>query len=306
MAMGYEGYVKIEDDLVLATSASAPKVRNRIDSQSGYEGFISGSGGMGMPHTYDFPSYDGNCTIEVTQNVFNNHLKDWIISGRDTPKKISMQNRKSGTGDNGMQRLPECYWTSLSFDASTGNGVLSNLDFISWKKYTNSSGAVEYTTVIDQHTTNRLGLITSLGLLNQLSASGDIPALNPSGLNLNPIPWWKTSVSAFSGTGIVAPLSWSLSFSQEVNKLFTCSANEDVQEPAILAIGPLTGQLQIEIAVLEGSFSVPTDLSNVVVTIGTSSFGIGRISLGNFADDVRDPNSQTTVGLTYDIYGPLS
>lgn len=305
MSIGYEGYVLLDGELMLATSASAPKARNKIEAQAAYKGSVGGNGGMGYGHTYDYLSYDGNFNVELAPSIVG-QLKDWIVSTRNSSKEISIQSRKSGVANAGMQRCPTAFWTSINFDASQGSALTSTVDFISWNKYINSGGTTDYNSVTDQYIENREGLISDLSLLNEIQSGGNIPALNPSASNSSPIPWWKANISGFLGSGNVAPFSWSVSFSQAIEKIFCCKAQVNPQEPVFLAIGPLIGTANIEMVVLEGSYNILDIVDNVSLTMGSSIFNVGELQLSGFSDDVQNGSSQTNIKLNYDIYGPLS
>ena len=303
MASGYEGLVEIDGLLVLATSASAPKTRNKLDSTSGYDGTASGAvqQGIGYPHEYDFNSYDGSVAVDMTQLLFDTRLKDWIINNRTQSKAMFIQTRK-GNGNTGFQQLNEVYWNSISFETSPGAVVSSTINFVAWRKSQDPAFEIEYNTVSDRFLANRAGLLTQYGLKAALGTGGQIPALNGVP-NTAPIPYWATTIPAFSGGG-VNPISWSITFNQDATKLFLCNAQSTVQAPSLIAFGPMTGQFQTEVMVLNSDFGIPAT-ANILVNIGSNDFSLGTCQDVNFGDDLKTGSESVPVSLTYDIYGPL-
>ena len=78
MALGYEGYVKLDDIYVLGTGTSVPRARVRLDSTSGYGGKIKTPVeeiGIGSPHNYDWLLWDGSVSFEVTKEIWTSTLR---------------------------------------------------------------------------------------------------------------------------------------------------------------------------------------------------------------------------------------
>jgi len=161
MALGYEGYIKIGDSIVLGSGGSVPKNRTRLDSSSAYAGKISGTGiGIGFPHTYDWSSWDGNADMELTDDLFAT-LKSWIVTERDQTKSISLSSRNTNIQTfNG-------YWDSVAFSTSVGALVTANIGFVALDRTTYDYG------------------------LDTQAKTGQTDTVSV------PIPYWKTSIGNY-------------------------------------------------------------------------------------------------------------
>lgn len=296
MAIGYEGYAALNGEIFLATASSAPKVRNKIESTSGYAAntaSVSGGNiGVGFPHAYDFVSYDGSLSYEANEAILADQIKSWLFS-RSTSREIAYQPRQGGA----VQVLPETYWTTISIETSAQSAVTGTIDYVSWIK---QGGGPDYNTVTDNYIANRDGAVSSF--FTELELGGNLQAL---GGNVAPIPYWRTSLSGFTGTGLVQPLSWTVSFSQDVNKVFLCAVNENPVAPPILTIGPMRGTLTVELMVVDGSYTASESIA-ASIGVGLTGIGLGTCQQVNFADDLKDKNSNTSINLEFDVYGPLS
>jgi hypothetical protein len=299
---GYEGYAEIDGNLVLATSVSAPYQRNRLESNSAYKGTtsLSSNQGIGYPHTYDFQSFDGSMNVEITQAFFNT-WKNWLIS-RTGSKAIRFQTRSNLT--NGVQIIPEAYWTSLSLETGgAGSAVTSSISLLAWNK-TDSSGVNKYNTVVDNYIDNKKGSINTAGGRAALKSGGSIPALNVNTSNITPVPFWKTSISSFGANTKL--ISWSVTFNQDITKQFTCAAHSISQPPEYLVFGPVTGELTISLVTLNGTQSISDEISNVVLNLGVGVVNLGYCQDNTFADELEGQSDTTPFNLTYQIYGPIS
>jgi hypothetical protein len=287
MAIGYEGYAKLNNVLFLCTGASIPRTRNRLDSASGYAG--QWATGIGSPHDFDYDTFDGSISFDLTQDLFA-EIRSWLNpgSGRYTSRGIQVVPRKGSSSS-----FDECYWTSISLTASESSLVSGSVNFIG------ISGPDVYSPN-DDYIGNRTGLTSGSELLSGAS----IPSLNKSG-NLDPVPYWKTQVvGGWATSGIVKPRTWTITFNQDVQRLYTCRANATSQATAYVGIGPITAELQVEFVLVGGSITVAKDISGVSIDIAGTSIGLGALQLTTSTDDVQ--TDVVPLNLTYDIYGPIS
>ena len=71
MALGYEGYLKIDDIIIPCTGASANRNRSRIESQGLYYGSLKTKfdekPGIFGPKLYDWNTYDMNTGFEFSK-----------------------------------------------------------------------------------------------------------------------------------------------------------------------------------------------------------------------------------------------
>ena len=289
MALGYEGYVKIGDKYALGTGTAVPRVRNRLDSSGGYGGQVSspiGEIGIGSPRTYDWDTYDGSLSFEVTKDIFL-LVKSWILA-RDTEKTILFSSRKDNE-----QSFDEAYWNSISISASDGSLVEGSLGFVALDRTNYAYGATGPNGFID----NKLGA----ELLCPL-ADGMPSPLNVGSLNLNPVPSWYTKITL--GSKAYDFVSWTLDFSQDVVKFFACNNTVGPQGPAYMGVGPMT-------AVLSGAFmfaDFPVDSigsgSGLIakVDVADSSMTFNKLELNTNSDDIQSLDSTVPVSIEYNIY----
>jgi len=89
MALGYEGYIKIGGNWCLGTGSAIPKNAILINSSGAYGGKIASATemGIGAPHIYDWPTWDGSLDFELTNDLVVD-LKSWILDVRDTTRDV--------------------------------------------------------------------------------------------------------------------------------------------------------------------------------------------------------------------------
>jgi hypothetical protein len=290
MPVGYEGIAYIEDTIFLCSGASAPRTRNRIESASGYGGRLStpvAEIGIGAPRNYDWSTYDGSLNFEMNSKLFTDIIKVWLFARQET-KQVKLRPRYGS-----YQQFDDCYWNSITFSASEGSVVNGSIGFVAIDR--------DDFDLKDEYIDNKEGYITC----SDLSSSGDIPSLNDNNDNLNPIPFWKTRIEA---SGLIDPdtitiYGWTLTFSQDVVKFFKCEGNSSVQPPFRVGVGPMMANLQMEIMILNDEITtLPDELNNVTVHVGTSSIQIDDLEIDADSDDVQTGSALVPLTTTYNVY----
>jgi len=286
MALGYEGYIKLDDNFVLGTGTSVPRARARLDSISGYGGQIKtpvAEIGIGSPHNYDWLLWDGSISFEVTREIWLETLRQWPFD-RQVSRELLFSSRK----DN-VQQFDEIFFNSISVSAAEGSAVDGSVGFTSIQRDGYTFGS--------DYISNKMGeeLICPISLFpEQLN----IPV---GGLdNINPVPYWDTGIEIDSVAGDF--LDWTLDTSQPVETFFGCThvggADPGVQEPLFLAVGPmavrLTGTLMTDILVDE-----PT---TIVISVADSSITFNRSERQSSDDDVQTAESFVVQNVEYEAY----
>jgi len=282
MPIGYEGYAKLNGKSGLCTGASVPRTRVRLDSAAGYG--ADWVEGIQTPRNYDWDTFDGSLTFEVTQEILSEVIT-WMdyTNGRNTSRPIEIHSRFDSE-----QSFPECYWNSISLSASEGSLAECNIGFVA------IDGPKEYVAK-DDFINNRTGV----------TSAADFKLLNPlnSNVNSDPVPFWKTSISnawSTAGTGKVEPISWTLTLNQDVQKIFTCGYSSITKAPDYIGIGQITGELQVEMLILNDTITISDDI-NGSVTIGSTTINLGNMKLESHTDDVQ--SDMVPVSLVYSIFG---
>jgi hypothetical protein len=299
MAVGYEGYVTIDDNTTpvqipfLCTGANIPQAQVRLDEDAGYGGLLNNTPSsvynmaIGSPHIYDWPTNDGSLNFELNANFLAKVIKPWAFK-RQSAKKISLYPR------NGSSEIyNQCYWNSISLTASEGAFVTGSIGVV----------AVQRDTFIfeDQYIANKKGNVT----LTDLGVSGNIPALNPAAhYDLNPIPFWKTKVT-FDSVDYKF-ISWTVTLSQDIVKFFVCEGNVNPVAPKFLGAGVMTCDFTGEFIILEETGSIPDTIGTLEITIGNSSFVLGEAELQNDDDDVKGASEAKTTAVDYSVYALVS
>jgi hypothetical protein len=280
MALGYEGLIKLGTHYVLGTGSSVPSTRVRLESSSGFGGKINGAPetGISAPFNYDWSQVDGSISFELTKDVFVDEIKDWIFD-RQSVKPILLQSRK----DN-VQQFNSCFFNSISISTSDGSVVDSSVGFVALKQDTYTWGS--------NYIGNRKGKACPL----------DPPPLNPSLGNINPIPFWNTTITV-AGTKKNF-MNWSLDFSQEIVKFFACKNNATVQEPLYVAAGPLmvtfSGSYMED---FPGTNAYLADyLTDIVIGIDSDSITLKRLENNSKSDDVQTAETPVPLTVEYSAY----
>ena len=295
MAMGYEGLVTLKvnsiEDVALATSASVPQARQRLDSSSAYGGEKANPDmAIGSPHIYDWTTWDGSIDYEVHTDFLTNQIIPWIFD-RQSSAEAFLQSRNSN-----VQQFNSCYWSSINLSASEGANLSGSVSFVAIDRDTHSRGG--------DFIGNKQGS-------SPFCASTTEVYPNSLGQDFakNPIPYWNTQVSIDTGGGLTDYdfTSWTLDFSQDVVKAFSCEANSSVQPPKYIAVGPLTVSFSGEyFFVNTDNFGIPTSLDSLKVTMDSESITMEDLELESDTDAVQDASSLSVVSVQYTAYTLIS
>lgn len=295
---GYEGSAFITnagDSFVpfLCTGASVPRARAALTSSAGYAGQIKtpvAEIAIGTPYTYDLDAFDGSLNFDLTENFFTDIWKAWLFD-RQAAKRVKLIPR-SGS----LQQFNNCYWSSLNVSAQETSAVSGSVNFVAIER--------NAYTAEDDYITNKTGDVD----IDELKSSGEIPALNPSSGQANPIPFWNTKLGIDGGSGEETPdvLSWTLTFNQDVVKFFACEGNATPQVPSFIAVGMMTVTLEFEMMFLNDTAILYDELDEAVVYVGSQSLTLQDLELANSTDDIKDGSNTTPIGVTYDAYTLVS
>jgi len=279
MALGYEGYIKLDGKYVLGTGTSVPRTRVRLDSGSGYGGQIYSPVdeiGIGSPHIYDWLMWDGSVSFEVTKEIWTSTLRAWPFN-RQASRELLFSSRK----DN-IQQFDEIFFNSISVSASEGSAVDGSVGFTAIQRDSYVFGS-EY---ID----NKFGE----GLLCPIN---DFPEQLNRDTNNAPVPFWNTYIEIENDPADF--IDWTLDISQPVETFFGCThgggADPGVQEPLFLAVGPmdvrLIGTLMTDILI--------DDPFSIVIFLADESITLRRAERQSSDDDVQNGESFVVQNVEY-------
>ena len=292
MGLGYEGYVSLDSEYALGTGVAVPRVRPRLESASGYGGHIATPReemGIGLPYNYDYDVYDGNLNFEASIKFYKSVI-DWLFD-RQSAKAVEFVVRNSSS-----QAYDECFFSNISISASPESALDGSIQFVALERNTYTFGDDDPRKGADD---------TKLCPVSTFP-----PQLNVSPKNLNPVPGWNTliKVKATAGGSEIDYdfLNWSLSFSQDVVKFFTCEHNTTAQEPKYLAVGPMT-------VVFSGSYMygggfLGDHLESILVRVGDPAVGeysdlsLKRCECSTEQDDMQGLDALTPLEVEYAVY----
>lgn len=260
--MGYQGYAKLYTAgpatgplVILATGASVNLVLEPIYSTS-----VWGAGWYNAATTAHYADnairFEGNIDFELQggDDIWD-LMGDWIVNDRAYPRSLDIspdgarvyQYRTTGAY-NANYDLNGAWNTSASFSTSEGSFV------------TVSAGAIALDRA--EETPTGSGTFSDFSYINQktgviaddCSVLAATNPLNPSGSNVNPIPYWQTDAQLLRGTysapftGGSVPqtgletVEWSVDVTQNHVVLYTCNGT---RLPTALLQGPIdvTGSL---------------------------------------------------------------
>ena len=306
MAIGYEGKATVDGNLFLCTGAEIPETMQKLESSAAYGGHLSLTSGpaLSTPVAYDYPSYDGSISFDLTYN-FLNTLYLWLFS-RHISRPIVLYPRRGTT-----YAYPNCFWTSMNIAASQGGAVNGSMDVMCLTRTA--------TDRVDDYIGNKTGTTTYTSLNNQ----GIIGALNPDNEDVTPIPYWKTKYEPSFGGEMV---SWSMTVQQTVNKFFKCTGNHDqAQSPFAVGIGVCNVSFEADFFFtpissgehqMTGTFIAPTpiwespfiSLPVLDLIIGnedvskSKTFKMRNLHCQNDNDAVRTGNDLVSAYLQFDVY----
>ena len=277
MAMGYQGWAEINGTQCLVTSGSGPLTQVRLDSSAGWGGSITSTNtGIGAPRVYDFSVNEGSIGIELSDG-FGAIIKG-LIANRSNPFSLSLH--PCADSDT---TFAEVWWTSIGLNASEGSPITVDLSFMAIE------AVREYNAGYINNRTGERGCST-------------IPyPLNPSGANLVPVPYWKSNLTGgVIGSGQAT--TWSVSFSQDIQKIFQCGATgKDPVAPIILGFGPMNAELQFTLFI-NGAWTYVQN-GSAVVTIGDgTSMTFSQLEGQSVSHDIVGQSDIATVSATYQAY----
>lgn len=317
MALGYEGIARMEvqvaplpgDTVFLCTGAAVPRSTNRIDSSAGYGGLIGDAGGgdysemgVGAPYEFDWEIFDGSIDFDLHKDLWEEQVNPWIFN-RQTEAKIKINPR---FGD--LQQFDQCFWNSISLNASDGALVSGSIGFVAVERNSYSYAQADYVDDVR-------GYIDSSGSggLNIYPAEMPTPLqgdLCTSGEFGTPVPHWVTRLFMSNvpagGSDFVDFTTWGLTLNQEVVKFFICEGNVDPQEPKFLAVGPMTADFNCEYIYVGGTaqFDAPDTIDQADIHLfGTSaSLRMSRMKLDSVSEDIPGQEGPVPVAAAYRVY----
>lgn len=265
MGMGYQGFAKFYTSgpatgptVILCTGASVNLVLEPI-----YSSAVWGAGwyNAATAHYADAAiRYEGNIDFELQASAdIWNLMRDWIVEERAYPRSLDISPDgarlykyrttgaygKKGTGTAGNYDNFGAFNTSASFNTSEGSFVMVSAGCVALvRDETDADGtgtAFSDYTYIKQATGVVGSHCTAFSPTNPLN-----PAL-PDGLNMNPIPFWKTKAILNRGTYTqwdttqvadtgLETVEWSVDVSQNNIVLYTCNGS---RLPSAFLQGPM-------------------------------------------------------------------
>lgn len=264
MGMGYQGFVKFYTSgpntgplVILATGASVNLVLEPIYSTS-----VWGAGWYNAATTAHYADnairFEGNVDFELQggDDIWD-LMGDWIINDRAYPRSVDISpdgarvyEYHTTGGYNANYDLNGAWNTSASFSTSEGSFVTVSAGVIALDRAENTptgAGTFSDFSYINQKT----GVIAG-----DCTVFADTNPLNPSGTNVNPIPYWRTDAQLLRGTYTtpfdtaneplpqtgLETVEWSVDLTQNHVVLYTCNGT---RLPTALLQGPIdvTGSL---------------------------------------------------------------
>lgn len=224
--------------MVLATSASV-----NLNLEPIYSDAVWGAGWYNAANYAHYADgaihYEGEVAIDFqASDDFWDLMMDWIVLNRAYPKSLDISPDGSHvyhywtTGAYGADYDLKGAWNnSASFSTSAGSLVTSSLGVYAISRTeTDPAGGTTFSNY--SYVKQQKGVIT--GDCTQFSPSNP---LNPSGNNVDPIPFWRTNAQLLTGTysapfsGGAVPqanmetVSWDVSVTQNIVPLYTCSGS---------------------------------------------------------------------------------
>lgn len=295
MGLGYEGYAKIqtavgentEVDLVPCTGATLPDDNVRLDSSGGYGGKIKSPTseiGIGSPHVYDYPNYNGNINFEVSAGFITNQIIPALLN-RQNPCNISFSSRHGNITDGS-----QCFWNNINITGQSGAIISGTLGFVGLvRSYTQGQSFFDLA-----HPDNKVGQNFFIDHTGFNIADPIVPNIL--------IPFWKTKI-IINGS-LVELTQWSVDFSQEIVKFFACENHSTPQVPSYVAAGPLSVVFSGEYALVNQSvpFTVPDWLDTLDIHIDSVSIDLKRCELNSTKDDLVAPDTFAPINFEYFCY----
>jgi len=305
MALGYEAIVRMQlqvsplpdETIVLCTGTGIPRNRNRIVSSSGYGGIIGDAGGgdysdMGMnsPFNYDWEVYDGSINFDLHRTLWEDQLEPWIFN-RQNRCVIELNQR---FGD--RQQFQYCFWNSISLTAAEDALINGSVGFVAIDRENSLYAQENYEDNVRGYVDGGSGL----GMFNDLPET-----LNRDKFNV-PVPSWVTRLFIDDNSAFADFSNWTLNFSQDVVKFFTCEHNANPQEPSFIAVGPMSAELNCEYVFVSGTpqFTAPDEIDELDIHLfgDGPSIKLKRLELDTVSDDVPGQDAPVPLAASYLIY----
>jgi len=259
MGMGYQGFVKFyvagpatTPQVILATGSSVNLVLEPIYSSS-----VWGAGWYNAASAAHYADnairYEGSIDFELQMGASGqlwDLMEDWIVTNRAYPKSTDIspdgarvyQYRTSGAyGAN--YDLNGMWNTSAGFSTSEGSFVTVSAGAIALDRTeVDPAGGTAYS---DYSYINQKQGVIAGACDTELAATNP---LNPSGNNVDPIPFWRTNAQLLTGTygtpftGGAVPqvgletVEWNVDVTQNHVLLYTCNGT---RLPTALLQGPM-------------------------------------------------------------------
>lgn len=262
MALGFEGWLKLDGETCLATQGTITVLHDLIESGGAYGGKWSGSQmATGAPHIYDPWKTSSNASFDMTSGAASALAKR--LNSRDETYNLTMKMGQSGDSITIKQ-----YWTDINFSSSVGSLTTGGINGIIFKKH-------------DLAGVN----------LTPPNARG-----NEYGRCDGLIPYWMTKISLGD-----CVQDWSVGINQSLSPIYCCNA-ENIsykvhRDPDYIVFGPVIINLNVTIAA--GTVS---EKENLTVTIGSTQLNFGRVELQEASDNLATGESLSTVQATYRAY----
>lgn len=260
MGMGYQGFVRFYETgpatgplVVLATGASVNLVLEPI-----YSAAVWGAGWYNAAEAAHYADnavrYEGNVDIELQMGASGkiwDFLQNFIVTARAYPRSLDISpdgahlyKYRTTAGYNANYDTNGAWCKSAGFSTSEGSFVTCSIGVVAiFREETDADGTG--TSFSDFSYIKQVkGVIASdctvLSLTNPL---------NPSGTNVNPIPYWRTNAQISVGTystPFAAPtlpqanletVDWSIDITNNEKILYTCSGS---RLPRAVLMGPMS------------------------------------------------------------------
>ena len=260
MGMGYQGFVKFYATgpstgpaVLLATGASVNLVLEPI-----YSSAVWGAGWFNAASSAHYADsairYEGTVDVEMQKGaagVIWNFLEDWIVSNRAYAKSLDISpdgarvyQYRTSAGYGANFDNYGAFNTSAGFSTSEGSFLTASLGVVALTRAEVSPGGgtdfSNYTYILQ-----RKGVMGST-----CAVFSTTNPLNPSGSNVDPIPFWRTQAQLLTGTpASYAPwtygtvpqadtqtVEWSVDVTQNSIWLYVCNGS---RLPIALLQGPM-------------------------------------------------------------------
>ena len=261
MGMGYQGFAKFYNAgpktggmVVLATGASVNMVLEPI-----YSSAVWGAGWYNAAESAHYADaalrYEGNIDMELQMGAngqFWDFLQDFIITSRAYPRSLEISpdgahvyQYLTTAGYNANFDTKGAWCTSANFSTSEASFVTCSLGVVAiYREDADPAGGTNFSNY--SYEKQKVGVIA--GSCAELGATNP---LNPSGGNVDPIPFWKTNAqlcrgaypgvfgdaSSYSPQANLETVEWGIDVTNNQKVLYTCSGD---RLPRAVLMGPMS------------------------------------------------------------------